>query len=86
MISINDFQSLSNSPYVLIFLSILSFSESAFFIIPPEIILIPLGLANQSLVLFYALITTITSVLGAIFGYTIGQKGGKPLLKRLFSL
>lgn len=82
---LTQLQSLSNSPYALLILSILSFSESAFFIIPPEVLMLPLSLANQSLSLLYALITTIASVAGAMFGHWIGQKGGKPLLKKLFS-
>ena len=74
----------SNSPYSLVIMSILSFSESAFFVIPPEILMLPMALANPSLALWYALIVTITSVLGAMFGFFIGQKGGKPILRKLF--
>lgn len=73
-----------NSPYALGVLSILSFSESAFFIIPPEVMLIPMGLNNQSLAIWYGVIASLTSVAGAAFGYWIGQKGGKPVLKKLF--
>lgn len=74
-----------HSPYVLLILGVMSFSESAFFIIPPEVLLIPLALANPNMALWYALITTITSVLGAMFGYLIGKKGGKPILYKLFA-
>jgi membrane protein YqaA with SNARE-associated domain len=73
------------SPYALMVLSTLSFSESAFFIIPPEILLIPMALANKELALMYGLITTIFSVFGAAFGYFIGKKGGQPILNKLFS-
>jgi membrane protein YqaA with SNARE-associated domain len=73
------------SPYALIVLSSLSLSESAFFIIPPEILLIPMALANKEMALIYGLITTIFSVVGAALGYFIGKKGGQPILNKLFS-
>jgi membrane protein YqaA with SNARE-associated domain len=73
------------SPYALIVLSSLSLSESAFFIIPPEILLIPMALANKEMALVYGMITTIASVFGAALGYLIGKKGGQPILNKLFS-
>lgn len=73
------------SPYAVIVLSSLSLSESAFFIIPPEVLLIPMALANKEMALIYGLITTIFSVVGAAFGYFIGKKGGQPILNKLFS-
>jgi len=73
------------SPYALYVLSALSFSESAFFIIPPELLLIPMALANKEMALFFGFVTTILSVMGAAFGYFIGKKGGRPVLNKLFS-
>ena len=57
------------APY---FLSIISFSESSFFPIPPDIILIPMVLAKKTKAFFYALICTVSSVVGGILGYCIG--------------
>ena len=54
------------------FLSIVSFAESSFFPIPPDIILIPMVLAKRTKAFFYALICTLSSVLGGILGYLIG--------------
>ena len=54
------------------FLSIISFAESSFFPIPPDIILIPMVLAKRTKAFFYALICTFSSVAGGIFGYLIG--------------
>jgi membrane protein YqaA with SNARE-associated domain len=76
---------LATSPYALIVLGSLSFSESAFFIIPPEVLLIPMALLYPELALIYGIVTTITSVAGAAFGYVMGRKGGQPILKRFFS-
>ncbi|MCF7861281.1 DedA family protein [Candidatus Woesearchaeota archaeon] len=63
----------------------LAFIESSFFPIPPDLLIIVLTLSNPEWWLLYAVISAIGSVLGAIFGYYIGLKGGLPLLKRLFS-
>ena len=54
------------------FLGIVSFAESSFFPIPPDIILIPMVLAKRTKAFFYALICTLSSVLGGILGYLIG--------------
>ena len=51
----------------------LSFAESSFFPIPPDVMLAPMALANRDRAWHYALITTITSVLGGVFGYLIGM-------------
>ncbi|MFW5432544.1 MAG: YqaA family protein [Methylophilaceae bacterium] len=60
---------LPNAPW---YLGILSFAESSFFPIPPDVMLAPMSLANPSKAWRFALITTITSALGGLFGYAIG--------------
>lgn len=77
--------SITNSNYPLIGLCLIAFAESSFFPIPPDTILIPLALINSRLALFYALLTTIFSVIGGIFGYFIGNKGGKPIVNKFIS-
>ena len=54
------------------YLSLISFAESSFFPIPPDILLIPMVLASKARALFYASICTLFSVLGGILGYAIG--------------
>lgn len=54
------------------YLAAVSFAESSFFPIPPDIMLVSMGLAKPNKALFYAFITTLFSVLGGIFGYYIG--------------
>ena len=54
------------------YLSFISFAESSFFPIPPDILLIPMALASKAKALFYAFICTLFSVLGGILGYAIG--------------
>jgi membrane protein YqaA with SNARE-associated domain len=54
-------------------LAAISFIESSFFPIPPDVMLAPMCLARPERAFRYALICTIASVLGAIFGYMIGS-------------
>ena len=54
------------------FLVLISFAESSFFPIPPDILLIPMILAKRLKAWFYALICTLSSVAGGLAGYTIG--------------
>ena len=54
------------------YLSLISFAESSFFPIPPDILLIPMALASKARTLFYAFMCTLFSVLGGILGYAIG--------------
>lgn len=74
----------ANTPYGIYALFILAFAESSFFPIPPDILLIALCLLNPKISLFYALICTIASVFGGMFGYCIGIFGGRPIAERLF--
>ena len=50
----------------------LSFAESSFFPIPPDVMLAPMSLAKPEKAWNYALLTTIASVFGGILGYLIG--------------
>ena len=54
------------------FLGGLSFAESSFFPVPPDVMLAPMSLAKPKKAWYYASLTTITSVLGGILGYFIG--------------
>ena len=55
------------------YLAGLSFAESSFFPIPPDVMLAPMSLAKPSRALWFATLTTIASVLGGVFGYLIGM-------------
>ena len=55
-----------------LFLGIVSFSESSFFPIPPDAMIIPMVIAKKKEYLKIFLIASIFSVLGGIFGYLIG--------------
>jgi membrane protein YqaA with SNARE-associated domain len=53
-------------------LGAISFMESSFFPIPPDIMLIPMCLAKPERAFRYAFVCTIASVIGALLGYAIG--------------
>ena len=50
----------------------LSFAESSFFPVPPDVMLAPMSMARPDRATLYALLTTLASVLGGLFGYLIG--------------
>ena len=62
----------SSKPGAERFLGTISFCESSFFPIPPDILVLPMVLARPHKWIRIALITTIFSVLGGAFGYLIG--------------
>lgn len=53
-------------------LFLIAFTESSFFPIPPDVLLIALAVALPKRAFFYALVCSIGSVLGGMFGYFIG--------------
>lgn len=53
-------------------LAILSFSESSFFPIPPDVLQIALSMERPKRSYFYAMVSVIASVLGAFLGWVIG--------------
>ena len=55
-----------------LYLAIVSFIESSFFPIPPDVMVVPMVLAKKDSFIRIFLIATIFSVLGGIFGYLIG--------------
>jgi membrane protein YqaA with SNARE-associated domain len=62
----------AETPYAVPALILLAFSESSFFPVPPDILLITLAIAIPKKSFYYAGITSISSVIGGILGYYIG--------------
>ncbi|MET0879883.1 MAG: YqaA family protein [Tardiphaga sp.] len=62
----------AHKPYALWILGMVSFAESSFFPIPPDVMLIPMSLARPQKAWFYAGLCTVTSVAGGVDGYAIG--------------
>ncbi len=63
---------LSKGRYALPALAAVSFAESSFFPVPPDVILVPMALANPEKARLYALVCTVASVVGGLLGYAIG--------------
>jgi membrane protein YqaA with SNARE-associated domain len=62
----------AGKPHATWIMGAISFAESSFFPIPPDVMLIPMSLARPDRAWFYATICTLTSVAGGILGYLIG--------------
>jgi membrane protein YqaA with SNARE-associated domain len=62
----------ADKPYAVWMLGFVSFAESSFFPVPPDVMLIPMALARPQRAWFFALVCTVTSVLGGVLGYAIG--------------
>jgi membrane protein YqaA with SNARE-associated domain len=62
----------AHKPYALWIMGIVSFAESSFFPIPPDIMLLPMSLARPQRAWWFATICTVTSVAGGMVGYAIG--------------
>ena len=55
------------------YLAVISFAESSFFPIPPDIMIIPMAIAKKNEYLKIFFIATLFSTLGGLFGYFIGS-------------
>lgn len=65
-------ESFAAKPYATWALFVIAFIESSFFPIPPDVLLIALGVAQPRRAFWYALVCTAGSVSGAFLGYYIG--------------
>lgn len=66
-------------------LAILTFAESVFFPIPPDILLAPMVLAKPKKAWFLASLTTISSILGGMLGYLLGYLMFEPWIQPLIT-
>ena len=76
---------IASGPHALAAMLAVSFAESSFFPIPPDVLLIPMMLARPSRAWRLAALCTISSVAGGVFGYAIGyfayETVGRPVLE-----
>lgn len=66
----------------LIGLFLLAFTDSFISPIVPEVILLPLCLANREMAIYYAGVAWIASILGSVIGYSIGYRLGPVCVTR----
>jgi membrane protein YqaA with SNARE-associated domain len=62
----------ADKPHALWVLGAVSFAESSFFPVPPDIMLLPMSLARPKRAWLFATLCTATSVAGGVLGYAIG--------------
>ena len=62
----------AHKPYALWILGAVAFAESSFFPIPPDIMLLPMSLAEPRRAWLFAGVCTLASVAGGVLGYLIG--------------
>jgi len=79
--------SLAEHKHALWALAFVSFIESSFFPIPPDIIMIPMIIARPNRAFLIAGVCLVASVLGGLFGYAIGAFAfdtiGQPILEAM---
>ena len=68
----NKLLELADHPKALFILAVISFAESSFFPIPPDVMLIPMVIAAPTRAWRIALVCSIASILGGLAGYAIG--------------
>jgi membrane protein YqaA with SNARE-associated domain len=76
----------AETPYATPALFILAFSESSFFPVPPDVLLIALAISIPSRAFRYALICSVGSVFGGMLGYLIGYQFMEVLGNRIIEL
>jgi membrane protein YqaA with SNARE-associated domain len=76
---------LAAGPHAMLALATISFVESSFFPLPPDLLLIPMALAKPRRAWWIAAVCTIASVAGGFLGYAIGyflfDTIGRPVLE-----
>jgi undecaprenyl-diphosphatase len=69
--------------YGLIGLFVISFVESFISPILPDVLLIPMALANPDQAIYYSIVATGASVLGGFIGYGVGFRFGLPIMQKV---
>ena len=62
----------ADKPQATWLMGLVSFVESSFFPVPPDVMLIPMSIARPDRAWYYATVCTVTSVAGGVLGYLIG--------------
>ena len=71
--------SLAARPNAELWLAVIAFIESSVFLVPADVLFVPMALARPTRAVRYAVIATVASTLGGIAGYLIGLYGYEAL-------
>ena len=75
----------AETDWAILVLIVGTFLESLISPIPPDPLLIAMSVLQPSLAIYFALVATIASVLGALLGHWIGKKYGRLVLRKFVS-
>ena len=75
----------ADSDWSALALAVTAFTESIFFPVPPDLLLIGISLRQPEMALWLAALATVSSVAGAVVGHWLGHRIGRPVLHRLVS-
>ncbi len=75
----------TTSEYAILSLSLLSVTESVFFPIPPDLLLVSISIVRPEIAIWLGILTTVSSVIGAVIGHWLGKIFGRPLLLKVSS-
>ena len=73
----------ADSDWSALVLAVAAFSEAIFFPVPPDLLLVGIGVLRPELAIWLAALVTLSSVAGAVVGHWLGSRLGRPLLYRL---
>ncbi|MCW5829806.1 MAG: DedA family protein [Deltaproteobacteria bacterium] len=62
----------SRTKYAVPVLAATAFTESSFFLVPPDLLILAMGTAQPKRSFYYAGVSTVMSALGGVFGYFLG--------------
>ena len=74
----------AGTEWAVVVLGITTFFESIFFPVPPDPLLIAMGVIQPHLAVWFAALVTIASVAGAVVGHWLGKRLGRPFAYRVF--
>jgi membrane protein YqaA with SNARE-associated domain len=80
------FQKKATTAHARVWLALLAFSESSFFLVPPDVLLIAMLAARSGRWVQLALITSVASLVGAVAGYLVGAFVFEPLAQPIVDL
>jgi membrane protein YqaA with SNARE-associated domain len=76
----------ASSPAAQTWLAIIAFVESSIFLIPADVLFVPMALAKPSKACRYAFIATVASTLGGIAGYYLGHYAYEEIARPVLAL
>ena len=75
----------AGSDWAIVVLALTSIFEAIFFPVPPDPLLIGIGVVRREIAILLGVMVAVSSVAGAVVGHWLGKRLGRPLLHRWFS-